>query len=155
MTPDQKQQALQMLRRFERAVPMTRQADNAAVAMATLLQDLIEQQEARTPIKELLAQYAAEGCDFSDLRWLRGTARRLATTMPDSQARCILFALAEQLESVPVLTVECEPGYWSGGHYHEGTKPYIAPAKVWELPIGTKLNAAIDAAIAAEKGGQQ
>lgn len=47
--------------------------------------------------------------------------------------------IAEQPASVPVLTVECEPDYWSGGHYHEGMKPYIAPAKVWELPIGTKL----------------
>ena len=41
--------------------------------------------------------------------------------------------------SVPVLTVECEPDYWSRGHYHEGTKPYIAPTAVWKLPIGTKL----------------
>ena len=45
----------------------------------------------------------------------------------------------EQSTAVPVLTVECEPDYWSGGHYHEGTKPYIAPTAVWGLPIGTKL----------------
>ena len=43
MNAEQKQRALQMLRRFDLAVPMTRQADNAAVAMATLLQELIEQ----------------------------------------------------------------------------------------------------------------
>jgi hypothetical protein len=86
MTPEQKQRALLLMRRFERAVPKTRQADNVAVAMATLLQELIE------------------------------------------QPTC-----------VPVLTVECEPDYWSGGHYHEGTKPHIDPTAVWGLPIGTKL----------------
>jgi hypothetical protein len=41
--------------------------------------------------------------------------------------------------SVPVLTVKCEPDYWSGGHYHEGTMPYIDPTAVWKLPIGTEL----------------
>lgn len=41
--------------------------------------------------------------------------------------------------SVPVLIVECEPDYWSGGHYHEGTMPHIDPTAVWKLPIGTKL----------------
>jgi hypothetical protein len=43
--------------------------------------------------------------------------------------------------SEPVLTVEREPDYWSGGYFHEGRKPYIAPTKVWALPIGTKLYA--------------
>lgn len=39
----------------------------------------------------------------------------------------------------PVLTVEKEPDYWSGGHFHKGDKPHINPMKVWSLPIGTKL----------------
>ena len=39
----------------------------------------------------------------------------------------------------PVLTVEKEPDYWSGGHFYEGSKPHINPMKVWSLPIGTKL----------------
>lgn len=39
----------------------------------------------------------------------------------------------------PVLTVEKEPDYWSGGHFHKGSKPHINPMKVWSLPIGTKL----------------
>ena len=86
MNAEQKQLALQMLRKFEQAVPMTRQAENAAVTMAAILQELIEQ-----PTR------------------------------------------------VPVLTVECEPDYWSGGHYHEGTKPHIDPTAVWKLPIGTEL----------------
>ena len=41
--------------------------------------------------------------------------------------------------SEPVLTVEREPDYWSGGHFHKGDKPHINPMKVWSLPIGTKL----------------
>lgn len=86
MNAEQKQRALQMLRRFEQAAPMSLQVDNAAVDMAALLQELIEQPT-----------------------------------------------------SVPVLTVECEPDYWSGGHYHEGTKPHIDPTAVWKLPIGTEL----------------
>ena len=39
----------------------------------------------------------------------------------------------------PVLVVEKEPDYWSGGHFHEGSKPHIKPTKVWCLPVGTKL----------------
>lgn len=45
----------------------------------------------------------------------------------------------QQAESEPVLTVEKEPDYWSGGHFHEGYRPHIDPTKVWDLPIGTKL----------------
>ena len=45
MNEQQKQRALQMLRRFDLAVPMARQADNAAVAMATLVQELIDATE--------------------------------------------------------------------------------------------------------------
>lgn len=51
----------------------------------------------------------------------------------------VLQELIEQPTSVPVLTVECEPDYWSGGHYHEGTMPHIDPTAVWKLPIGTEL----------------
>ena len=41
--------------------------------------------------------------------------------------------------SEPVLTVEREPDYWSGGHFYEGNRSYINPTKVWSLPIGTEL----------------
>ena len=47
-------------------------------------------------------------------------------------------ALAEPVQE-PVLVVEREPDYWSGGHFHEGSRPHIDPTKVWGLPIGTKL----------------
>lgn len=49
MTPEQKQRAQQILRRFEQADPRTRQADNAAVDMAALLQELIAEQPASVP----------------------------------------------------------------------------------------------------------
>ena len=86
MNAEQKQRALQVLRSFEQADPITVQSDNAAVDVAALLQELIDEPA-----------------------------------------------------SVPVLTVECEPDYWSGGHYYEGTMPHIDPTAVWKLPIGTEL----------------
>ena len=51
--------------------------------------------------------------------------------------------LRAQLDAIaatePVLVVEKEPDYWSGGHFHEGSKSHIGSTKVWRLPIGTKL----------------
>ena len=49
MNEQQKQRTLQILRRFEQANPMTRQADNAAVDMASLLRELIVEQPASVP----------------------------------------------------------------------------------------------------------
>lgn len=55
-------------------------------------------------------------------------------------AECDMVILAQQpATGEPVLTVEREPDYWSGGHFHKGDKPHINPMKVWSLPIGTKL----------------
>ena len=51
----------------------------------------------------------------------------------------LLQEMVEAPEPEPVLVVETEPGYWSRGHYYEGTKSYIDPTKVWGLPVGTKL----------------
>ena len=48
-------------------------------------------------------------------------------------------ALAAIDAAEPVLVVEKEPDYWSGGHFHEGSKSHIGSTKVWRLPIGTKL----------------
>ena len=52
------------------------------------------------------------------------------------QLRAEIAAIAA---TEPVLIVEKEPDYWSGGHFHEGSKPHIKPTKVWCLPVGTKL----------------
>ena len=124
MTPDQKQLALQMLRKFERAVPMTRQAENAAVTMAAILQELVDAKEPE-PAAKVLHVDGLLSNNLIDCDLPVGT---LLYTAPVAPA-----------PSVPVLTVECEPDYWSGGHYHEGTKPHIDPTAVWKLPIGTKL----------------
>jgi len=48
-------------------------------------------------------------------------------------------AIADLEKQEPVLVVEKESDYMSGGHFHTGTKPHIDPTKVWSLPIGTKL----------------
>ena len=124
MTPDQKQLALQMLRKFERAVPMTRQAENAAVTMAAILQELVDAKEPE-PAAKVLHVDGLLSNNLIDCDLPVGT---LLYTAPVAPA-----------PSVPVLTVECEPDYWSGGHYHEGTKPHIDPTAVWKLPIGTEL----------------
>ena len=47
--------------------------------------------------------------------------------------------LAEIAATDPVLVVEKEPDYWSGGHFHEGSKSHIKSTKVWRLPVGTQL----------------
>ena len=47
-------------------------------------------------------------------------------------------ALAQEVQE-PVLVVEKEPDYMSRGHYYEGSKSFIDPTLVWNLPIGTKL----------------
>lgn len=47
------------------------------------------------PIAELMEQYESEGCDFSDTEWVRKAAMRYVLTMPDSQVRCLLYALAK------------------------------------------------------------
>lgn len=46
---------------------------------------------------------------------------------------------AQAPQFLAILTVEKEPDYWSGGHFHEGMKGWISPAKVRDLPIGTRL----------------
>jgi hypothetical protein len=56
MTPEQKQRAMQMLRRFSQATPMTRTADNAAVAMAALLQELVDAPEPE-PVAKVTGYY--------------------------------------------------------------------------------------------------
>jgi len=84
-----------------------------------------------------------------DGRWVR--LRDLTATLapapaPAQDAKVMpqlrrAVAKAQQIQPVLVLVVEKEPDYWSGGHFHEGTKSCIDPTKVWALPIGTKLYA--------------
>lgn len=124
MNAEQKQRALQMLRRFEQAAPMSLQVDNAAVDMAALLHELIDAPE---------PEPVGEAVDFNGWGIVRWKGEESSFPLGTK------FYTAPPAPSVPVLTVKCEPDYWSGGHYHEGTMPHIDPTAVWNLPIGTEL----------------
>lgn len=50
------------------------------------------------PIEELLAEYTAENCDFTDIEWVIKTTNRLILTLPDAQSRCLLHVLAGKME---------------------------------------------------------
>lgn len=55
-----------------------------------------------TPIADLLAEYEAGGCDFSNLEFLVSTSESYAQVMPDSQVRCLLYSLAKVVrEQIP------------------------------------------------------
>ena len=62
-----------------------------------------------------------------------------AVQLTGDRMAALLQELVDAPEPEPVLVVGTEPGYWSRGHYCEGTKSYIDPTKVWGLPVGTKL----------------
>lgn len=65
--------------------------------MAAALKLRRERQAARqpnTPIEQLMREYEDDGCDFKDPASVRRVALRLVETMPDSHARCLLYALA-------------------------------------------------------------
>lgn len=50
-------------------------------------------------IEELVAEYEAECCDFSDMSWVVLIALMAVRNLPDSQSRCTLYALAKHVES--------------------------------------------------------
>ena len=53
-----------------------------------------------------------------------------------------LRARIEEMEKQePLITVLREPDYWSGGHFHKGTRPYISLRQMSKLKIGQKLYA--------------
>lgn len=49
-------------------------------------------------IQDLLAQYEAECCDHTDLRWVVQASQRYVQSMDDSQVRCLLHTLAEHVQ---------------------------------------------------------
>lgn len=51
-----------------------------------------------TPLPELMKQYEAEMCNFTDAEHMIACALRLSDTMRDSQARCLLYSLARALQ---------------------------------------------------------
>jgi hypothetical protein len=66
-------------------------------------------------------------------------AREIAHTPMLTRFAALVRAAQPAASGEPALTIEKEPDYWSRGHYHEGSKPWIDPTKVWSLPIGTRL----------------
>jgi hypothetical protein len=76
------------------------------------------QAEPRTPIENLMAQYTNDGCDFTDMAFVRAASLRYVKTMPDSQVRCLLYALATApqpqaaTESCPAPSVRAEAVEW-------------------------------------------
>lgn len=51
-----------------------------------------------TPIEKLMRQYEEECCDFSNLDWVLAVARHSVDAKEDGLSRCIMHALANQLE---------------------------------------------------------
>lgn len=51
-----------------------------------------------TPIDDLIKQYEEECCDFSNIDFLINASRRCVETMGDEQVRCLLHAMANELE---------------------------------------------------------
>ena len=50
-----------------------------------------------TDIDDLIKQYEEEYCDFSDMDWVKSVSLRIVRTMEDSQIRCLLYVLAQNV----------------------------------------------------------
>jgi hypothetical protein len=89
-----------------------------------------------TPKLEPVAYRYKENPEDLRSRWLYVAKK---THVPPRPCQPLYTAPPQQELLEPVLIVEKEPDYMSRGSFHEGTKPFIDPTKVWALPIGTKL----------------
>ena len=54
-----------------------------------------------------------------------------------------IFLAMQRAQKVAAVVV-VEPDYWSGGHFHNGSEPYITYQHMHQLKIGTKLVATHD-----------
>jgi len=52
-----------------------------------------------TNIDDLIKQYEEEYCDFSDMTWVKSVSLRIVRTMEDSQVRCLLYVLAQNVKT--------------------------------------------------------
>jgi hypothetical protein len=59
------------------------------------------EKEPNSPIKELIAEYRSEYCDFSDLTSVSNTSLHYVSRMGDSHVRCLLYTLAMQHITFP------------------------------------------------------
>ena len=111
--------------------------DGVSLNWVKLLQDF--QKEANpTTVLELLDRLEAVENDASHYKALAESALRVAKGWED---KCDdLRAKIEEMEKQePLITVLREPDYWSGGHFHKGTRPYISLRQMSKLKIGQKL----------------
>ena len=93
-------------------------------------------------LRSALAQQPATGEPVAWMHPSGGVLQALLTGIERNTYTIPLYthpAPSVPAKDKPVLTIEKEPDYWSGGHFHKGTKPHINPMKVWSLPIGTEL----------------
>lgn len=91
-------------------------------------------------IEQIAAQICREVAELPDRNSPADWPEAMLVTH-DELNRIVREAIAQMEAEQPVLIVEREPDYWSGGHFSEGRKPHIDPTKVWALPIGTRLYA--------------
>ena len=151
MNEQQKQLALQILRRFEQANPMTRQADNAAVDMAALLQELIAEQPASVPDGWKLVpveptpemQKAGAGVPLNKAARHNVIYREMLAAAPEH----------DQSEQHLEMVRDAERYRWLKCERFD--KPYaVTNENMTAVYEGDELDSVIDAARAAEKGGQ-
>ena len=187
MNADQKERALQILSRFQQADPLTWQADNAAMDMADLLQELIDKQPAGVPAgykgvpveptdetieAVALNRYQVKRNDNTLLGWCvvagdgdlklycarkancENVARKLIGAFLDGAFYATTFTQpdpelakdAERYRAIRQGMVYVEP--------HPDGKIYVATDRGVYCKTSSEVDDIIDAAIAAEKGGE-
>lgn len=76
---------------------------------AVLIAASAEPREKNKPISVLMSEYREDGFNFDDIEGVKRCALRYVQTMPDSQVRTLLYALAIRAETKP----SCDP--WDRG----------------------------------------
>lgn len=149
MNEEQKQRALQILRRFEQADLMTRQVDGAAVAMATLLQELVDAKEPEPGVPDWLetTQFLTDVTTAAGLLAHGRRDKGLAQRIGDFAFKYQRLAAAPKRD--PKLVRDAERYRWLRTY---NTAKHPAVTEVFFLG-DENLDAEIDAVIAAEKGG--
>ena len=91
-----------------------------------------------TAISELLDRLEAAEKDVAlKERVIDALGAELNAVVKECDALRAKVEAMEQQE--PLITVLCEPDYWSNGHFHKGTKPYISLKQLSKLKIGDNL----------------
>ena len=89
---------------------------------AVLIAASAEPREKNKPISVLMNEYREDGFNFDDIEGVKRCALRYVQTMPDSQVRTLLYALAIRAETKP----SCDPV----NHYP--IDKILSPAEHWK-----------------------